>query len=84
MNYAGLTRRLAAPATSTVPLLYAGRNFLTGVGPMRSSGLPKLDHEAGVEPAIVVLQTTSLPFADSWKIGALGETRTLMPVGRAF
>jgi hypothetical protein len=47
-------------------------------------GLHNLDHEAGVEPAVVVLQTTSLPFADSWKIGALGETRTLMPVGRAF
>lgn len=27
-----------------------------------------LDHETGVvEPVVVVLQTTSLPFADSWK-----------------
>ena len=39
----------------------------------------KLEHEAGIGPAIAVLQTASLPLADSCKIGASGGTRTPTP-----
>jgi hypothetical protein len=35
-----------------------------------------LEHEAGIEPAMAVLQTANLPLVDSCKLGAAGRIRT--------
>lgn len=38
-----------------------------------------LEHEAGIEPAMAVLQTANLPLVDSCNLGAPHRTRTCTP-----